>query len=383
MKLSVDLSELKKAVKKMNAKEIDFNINLEHSDVEKIDIQLNKGLEITLNDISRNSKGLINYEDRHVLLYIKDNTYKTMESIKADPNNGSRFHIADCTKLKEMRSNRRGYRYIVTNQLNGYFEIISRDGNNNPITDVVKLYVCKYCLSYLNYKNYNNTRDDSIQKQFSIYEFFETYSSCFHYKPLSSMDISETLYAKDWKSISKKYRQKQGYICESCGVDLSNIPYLLHVHHRDGNKGNNVESNLIALCADCHRKYPLHDHMFLSDIDMYKISTARIEQNIIKNNHWDDVYKFSDKALYGLIGLLKEKNSNLIPVLFHKLQLKNDQNLYLELAWPKYKVGITLIDKNLERFNSIGWRVYSVKEILDKHDKTGSIDILEPVKKSL
>ena len=73
---------------------------------------------------------------------------------------------------------------------------------------------------------------------------------------------------------------------------------------------------------------------------------------------------------------MKEKNSNLIPVLFHKLQLKNDQNLYLELAWPKYKVGITLIDKNLERFNSIGWRVYSVKEILDKHDKTGSIDIL-------
>ena len=104
MKLSVDLSELKKAVKKMNAKEIDFNINLEHSDVEKIDIQLNKGLEITLNDISSNSKGLINFEDRHVLLYIKDNTYKTMESIKADPNNGSRFHIADCTKLKEMRS---------------------------------------------------------------------------------------------------------------------------------------------------------------------------------------------------------------------------------------------------------------------------------------
>ena len=96
----------------------------------------------------------------------------------------------------------------------------------------------------------------------------------------------------------------------------------------------------------------------------------------IKNEYWDDVYKFSDKALYGVIGLLKDKYSSLRPVLFHKLQLQKGKNIYLELAWPKYKVGITLIDKNLEIFKSIGWRVYSVKEILDKHDKTGTIDIL-------
>jgi hypothetical protein len=28
----------------------------------------------------------------------------------------------------------------------------------------------------------------------------------------------------------------------------------LHVHHIDGNRENNVQSNLIVLCGDCHKK---------------------------------------------------------------------------------------------------------------------------------
>lgn len=46
---------------------------------------------------------------------------------------------------------------------------------------------------------------------------------------------------------------KRGHRCESCGLEnwLDN-PIPLEVHHIDGDKLNNVESNLSLLCPNCH-----------------------------------------------------------------------------------------------------------------------------------
>lgn len=51
--------------------------------------------------------------------------------------------------------------------------------------------------------------------------------------------------------IFEKYRSS----CAICGWDklnqFSNLP-TVHIHHIDGNRENNAESNLILLCPNCH-----------------------------------------------------------------------------------------------------------------------------------
>ena len=45
--------------------------------------------------------------------------------------------------------------------------------------------------------------------------------------------------------------------CQECGVSVIN-PYTnkttLEIHHIDGNRKNNLESNLQLLCPNCHSK---------------------------------------------------------------------------------------------------------------------------------
>jgi 5-methylcytosine-specific restriction endonuclease McrA len=66
-------------------------------------------------------------------------------------------------------------------------------------------------------------------------------------------------YVKDWEYRSYELRSSKDFICENCGADLSKHQYLLHVHHRDQDKGNNQESNLLVVCVLCHAGF--HPHM--------------------------------------------------------------------------------------------------------------------------
>ncbi len=48
------------------------------------------------------------------------------------------------------------------------------------------------------------------------------------------------------------HRKFKKDICEECGF-IPKHPRQLDVHHLDMNKKNNEESNLVTLCANCHR----------------------------------------------------------------------------------------------------------------------------------
>lgn len=63
-------------------------------------------------------------------------------------------------------------------------------------------------------------------------------------------------YTKDWETISRKYREKNDYTCEECGLKIENAfnRQYIHVHHLDKNKLNNSEKNLRCLCMRCHSK---------------------------------------------------------------------------------------------------------------------------------
>ena len=65
-------------------------------------------------------------------------------------------------------------------------------------------------------------------------------------------------YSKDWGKVSLKCRKKAGWKCECCGVSMVGQKDLLDAHHKDGNRANNVEKNLEALCKSCHSRQILH-----------------------------------------------------------------------------------------------------------------------------
>ena len=59
---------------------------------------------------------------------------------------------------------------------------------------------------------------------------------------------------RDFRILQIRYdiRQRDAHACQRCGVSEDALPRALHVHHIDGNKMNNADSNLIALCPRCH-----------------------------------------------------------------------------------------------------------------------------------
>ena len=54
-------------------------------------------------------------------------------------------------------------------------------------------------------------------------------------------------------SIRNILLQERPYQCECCGIsDWMGKSLTLEVHHKDGNSNNNVRTNLILLCPNCH-----------------------------------------------------------------------------------------------------------------------------------
>ena len=73
--------------------------------------------------------------------------------------------------------------------------------------------------------------------------------------------ISFEPYGKEFnETLKEKIRRRDCYRCRECFKDQDELRYKngkgykLIVHHIDYNKRNNLEGNLISLCASCHGK---------------------------------------------------------------------------------------------------------------------------------
>lgn len=122
------------------------------------------GIEIPIEEIRILANQTLAYKDTHVVLYIR--TPKNYEP---------KFHIANCEKLKQMRSNHRFDRYVVSTREDGAFEI-EKFGQNKT----VHLEVCQYCLNYLEWMGFSHQKMSSedrrkMVRSFSLKEFFNQY----------------------------------------------------------------------------------------------------------------------------------------------------------------------------------------------------------------
>lgn len=58
-------------------------------------------------------------------------------------------------------------------------------------------------------------------------------------------------------SIRRSLIARRGPICEGCGLmEWVGRPIMLEMDHIDGNKKNDVETNLRLLCPNCHSQTP-------------------------------------------------------------------------------------------------------------------------------
>ena len=229
-----------------------------------------EGIDIPPDEIEYRDDGTLEYKGRKVVVYIRDQYNQDQYVLDLyeliAPEYLCKFHVADCQTLSQMRRQGRYDRYVVATRRDGKFTVNFLNGGRLIKKGVeCRLYVCKNCLSRLNYKNYRSYRTpkkDQIRESFDLNEFFETYGSQITREPTGT-DIATPVngYSSDWKQISDRYKEKMGWRCEGCGIDLKEGKEFLHAHHINAQKNDNREENLRALCIHCHAKMPQHQHM--------------------------------------------------------------------------------------------------------------------------
>lgn len=268
MKLNVTFDALWREVRKITDTKIEININAFNRKLAPI--SSTKGVEIDITKV--NFTPVATIEGRHVLLFIPDHSYNFDEVIVNPKAKGNKYHLTDCKALEEMRFKGRFKRYFATNNLSGKFTIFNSDNRSAE----VPLSVCKYCLGKLNYKNYNQNRQQ-VFDEFDLTEFFNFYDTQFRNLPTS---LNEPIggYSANWRTISSQYRQSRQWRCEDCGLNLTDYPHLLEVHHRNGVKSDNDPRNLKAVCRECHAKQEFHAHMQLSEEDRKLLADLRFIQ---------------------------------------------------------------------------------------------------------
>jgi hypothetical protein len=219
-----------------------------------------EGLEVDKEDVLPLSDGTLSYKDRRILLYIRDISH--YGGNYSEP----KFHFADCATVGQMRENLRFGRFVIADHENGIFELRYV---NSGRRDKKRLRVCQNCLDRLNYKGFQlNMRPDARRaavRDFSIPDFFTAYPKTLHHSIPTYTDQTAPTndYSPDFSLISRAYRQKRNWICETCAIPLSKdvLRRYLHVHHVNGLKNENHEANLKSVCVHCHALEPSHGHV--------------------------------------------------------------------------------------------------------------------------
>lgn len=211
--------------------------------------------------------GTIAYKNSRVLLHIRDVQRYMHRGPTADQL--PRFHIANCSTLQEMRANNRFGRYVVATRQDGKFIINLKNNSDAWQQSLRALWVCKNCLSYLGYDGYASDLDadarNVIFSAFELEEFFRRYPKSPIYEAPLQLDLGANLneYPPGWREKSQRLREGAGWRCQNaaCRADLSRYRKYLDVHHKNGQKFDVSDDNLVVLCIECHAEQYQHIHI--------------------------------------------------------------------------------------------------------------------------
>ncbi|MCG8620757.1 MAG: HNH endonuclease [Proteobacteria bacterium] len=241
-------------------------------------VKKNRGVILThkqLREELRIHKGLLAIGNTQIVLHIfEPNMPGANDSwTYSDP----RYHLCECKIIKDMRVGGRFNRYVPSKSKDGVFSIrpYDRKLHKSQPKREAHLKPCGWCLGELGYSGAERSK---AQNNFDLAEFFAKHASKFEKLPRYTAETMPEGYTSDWKEISDRHKQNAGYRCECCEVNLFKYKSLLHTHHRDGNKGNNRPSNLMAVCVLCHQNQPMHSEMREGTASEYRIREMRREQ---------------------------------------------------------------------------------------------------------
>ena len=265
--------ELNRLRQQMGAELISWDSEGDWKPIDIDKLLITSGIDISPDQIEYAEDGTLEYEGRKVVVYIRDqyvsdsNNLVDIEEL-VDPARLCKFHIANCATLEQMKSQNRFDRYVVATRTDGKFIVnFLVGGRVHDRGEKVerRLYVCKNCLSQLNYKEYtskNYQQKNKIRDSFDLNAFFEIYPSQITNTPTET-DVTAPVneYPSNWGRISLQYREKVEWKCEKCNIDFREKKAFLHLHHRNGLKHDNSERNLRALCIGCHAEEPQHQHL--------------------------------------------------------------------------------------------------------------------------
>ena len=279
--MSINFNLLDKALKKMGGDLKHFPIEKIESNDEIIIEKLKEGIEISYEDFDKieTIAGLFSWKNEHAFLYIHEPIATEEELLETPSQSGPKFHLLKCSTILDMHKKNRSKRYKLIRATEGNFPCYPRltnpDGtknihgkinyNNKIFSDLI---VCQNCLSLLNYRNFRILSDfrkkRKFARSFEKEKFFKYYNPFFFDQKYYNKDLKKDgNYTLDHALVRDKLLKKVSYCCQNkdCFVDLNDHPEWLHMHHINGQRGDNDETNLKILCILCHQKQPFHQKM--------------------------------------------------------------------------------------------------------------------------
>ncbi|MBL1213689.1 MAG: hypothetical protein HND52_10065 [Ignavibacteriae bacterium] len=197
-----------------------------------------------------------------------------------------KFHILNCSTINQQKKRK---------NFDGHYVFSQRVETIKDLDDVVKeISLCRNCLN----------AQTIVTKVMYVSEYIEEYiKSQLEVGQFDDVDLpkgnvfNDTGYTPDWDEKSHAYRIKMKFMCQNCGIKLNknySDGYFLETHHLDGNKSNNEEHNLKALCVLCHSKInEMHKRNYRKEPNLTKLKTFiemfRYNLEEVKNPFLTDV----------------------------------------------------------------------------------------------